>query len=560
MAKRKDPDTYTDVNETPSKRTRRTQDALTPTKANVKEAAGSPTKSKSVSRMKLTSRQRASDDGPEVNETPGHNLDSESEAGRSPIPKTNGTALLETPKRLTKTKSTSVAKADRSAKRKSAKVVLSARQGSGADDWDNSNSLADDILANEDTLADTIEVAPSTEPVTPSKRGRGRPKGARNKRTPTPEGEVPPEERYFFQTRNGPQEFSRNSFAALGLLSYEDYIEALKSYKDPHGLEVKHLMKMHTRAFLQWKFELDQGYSVCLYGWGSKRILLNKFATWWYKKSSAPPKIVVINGYAPKLNLRRLLNTIASATTKEGQEVKLVGQLHDIVDNLLARLTDSNQGVTLIINSIDGQSLRKAPIQALLARLAAHEKVRLVASADTPTYQLLLNSTLREQFEFAFHDATTYVPFDVEISPVDDVNELLGRKGRRAGGKEGVGFVLKSLPENARNLYRVLLTEIFTILCDGAEHLGEDADENEPRSQKSNGNMSDEVGIEYKVLYQKAAEEFICSSDMNFRFLLKEFHDHQMLTSKRDASGTELLGVPLSREEIQAVLEDLVVN
>jgi origin recognition complex subunit 2 len=61
------------------------------------------------------------------------------------------------------------------------------------------------------------------------------------------------------------------------------------------------------------------------------------------------------------------------------------------------------------------------------------------------------------------------------------------------------------------------------------------------------------------LLYQKAAEDFVCSSDMNFRFLLKEFHDHQMITSRRDASGTELLCVPLGKEEMQAVLEDLVV-
>jgi origin recognition complex subunit 2 len=47
---------------------------------------------------------------------------------------------------------------------------------------------------------------------------------------------------------------------------------------------------------------------------------------------------------------------------------------------------------------------------------------------------------------------------------------------------------------------------------------------------------------------------------MNFRFLLKEFHDHQMITSSRDASGTEVLGVPLAREEMEGVLEDLVLG
>ena len=69
-----------------------------------------------------------------------------------------------------------------------------------------------------------------------------------------------------------------------------------------------------------------------------------------------------------------------------------------------------------------------------------------------------------------------------------------------------------------------------------------------------------EVGIDYRLLYQKASEEFICSSEMSFRTLLKEFHDHEMIVSRRDAGGSEVLGVPLGREELEGVLEDLVVG
>ena len=61
-------------------------------------------------------------------------------------------------------------------------------------------------------------------------------------------------------------------------------------------------------------------------------------------------------------------------------------------------------------------------------------------------------------------------------------------------------------------------------------------------------------------LYQKATEEFVASSEMMFRTLLKEFHDHQMITSRMDASGMEILGVPLSRDEMEGVLEDLVLG
>lgn len=66
------------------------------------------------------------------------------------------------------------------------------------------------------------------------------------------------------------------------------------------------------------------------------------------------------------------------------------------------------------------------------------------------------------------------------------------------------------------------------------------------------------MGIEYRTLYQKVVEEFICSNEMGFRQLLKEFHDHQMIVSRRDPTGAEMLGVPFRREEMEAILEDLM--
>ncbi len=107
-------------------------------------------------------------------------------------------------------------------------------------------------------------------------------------------------------------------------------------------------------------------------------------------------------------------------------------------------------------------------------------------------------------------------------------------------GKEGVGFVLRSLPENARNLYRVLIAELLAAM------------------DEDGGGGGGEGGMEYKVLYQKVVEEFICSNEMGFRQLLKEFHDHQMVVSRRDGGGAEMLGVPWRREEMEAILEDLV--
>jgi origin recognition complex subunit 2 len=36
------------------------------------------------------------------------------------------------------------------------------------------------------------------------------------------------------------------------------------------------------------------------------------------------------------------------------------------------------------------------------------------------------------------------------------------------------------------------------------------------------------------------------------------FHDHQMVVSRKDAMGTEMLSVPFRKEELETILEDLM--
>jgi origin recognition complex subunit 2 len=95
-----------------------------------------------------------------------------------------------------------------------------------------------------------------------------------------------------------------------------------------------------------------------------------------------------------------------------------------------------------------------------------------------------------------------------------------------------VSFVLKSLPENAKNLFRVLVGEQLAGMDDNSGALSnndEEDNDNEPRVRNNT-----EPGVEYRVLYQKAVEEFICSNEMNFRTLLKEFVLPSALTSLRN--------------------------
>jgi origin recognition complex subunit 2 len=421
--------------------------------------------------------------------------------------------------------------ADRSARKKSTRTLIERTiLGNTSDNDEEEEDIAEEIYNSEEE-GNIDEDGPGligglaeddNAPATPSKRGRK--KGTKNRRkSPTPPADLTPHEKYFYQNRGGRVKTSNNTLSSLALLNHEEYFSRARDLVDSHARDIEYLEGLHAESFNQWHFELSQDFNICLYGWGSKKSLLMKFADHIYKAQSdhTKAKIVVVNGYVHNLTLKDIFNTIAASITERGY--KLGSQQADMLDNLLALLEeDKAQDITLIIHSMDRIPLRRPVTQTLLSRLASHPQVHLIASADHPSFPLLWDSSLRSTYNFIFHDCTTFQPYTAEVDVVDEVHELLGRSGRRVGGKEGVSFVLKSLPENAKNLFRVLIGEQLAAMDEGAGTLEGGDDDNDNDERRLVGHKKNETGVEYRVLYNKAVEEFICSNEMNFRTLLKE--------------------------------------
>ncbi|GAM86834.1 hypothetical protein ANO11243_048540 [Dothideomycetidae sp. 11243] len=472
---------------------------------------------------------------------------------------------------------------DSSARRKSTKRLLERTNEDDEDDgaFNDEEALADEILNDEEEdgdglqLGEDINVAPDTP--TKTVRPRGRPKGRRKERSPTPPENLPPHELFFFQNRTAGSKTSTNTFPPSALLSHEDYFTHIAAYKDPHERDLEHLSRLHHVSFDQWAFELDCKFSLCLYGYGSKRHLVSEFAEHLHASPPVAPIVLIVNGYNPSLSPKDILSTLSGALIPAS--AKLPAQQNALLDFILAHLTahPPKQSVYLFVHSIDAHPLRKH--QPLLARLAGHPAISLLATVDTPTFPLLWPLPLLSQFRFIYHDTTTFKPYDPEIDTVDEVNTLLGKSGRRVGGKDGVTFVLRSLPENARNLFRILVAEQLALMDagvmseDAAVQGGNDDDDDDPlggrgrKSKKAKAGANEATkkrkelpveGVEYRTLYHKAVEEFVCSSEMGFRTLLKEFYDHQIVESRKDGLGSERLVVPFGRAELESLLEELI--
>ena len=420
--------------------------------------------------------------------------------------------------------------ADRSARRKSTRSLIERTVlGTTSDNEDGDEDIEHHIYDSdeEDEAEQDVEVVekdPGSAPATPAKRGR--PKGSKNKhRSPTPTHDLPPHEAYFSQNRGGHAKTSNNNLSSLALLDHEEYFTLVRGHQDPHTDDRGSLHKLYANSFNQWRFELSQDFNICLYGWGSKKPLLLAFSEHIYNthQDHANNQIVIVNGYVHNLTIRDVLNTLAGAISETG--IKMGSQPAEMLEKLLAALEeDERKKITLVVHSIDGPALRRPATQTIISRLSSHLQIQLIASADHPSFPLLWDSSLRSTFNFLFHNCTTFQPYTSEVDVVDEVHELLGRSGRRVGGKEGVSFVLKSLPENAKNLFRVLVGEQLAAmdenLATGFGAADDDDDYDDERHASSVGR--NEPGVEYKVLYQKACEEFICSSEMSFRTLLKE--------------------------------------
>ena len=383
---------------------------------------------------------------------------------------------------------------------------------------------------------------------------RGTPRKRKKARSPTPPQDLAPHERYFWQNRQGRAKTSNNTLSTQ-LLSHEEYNEQISTYEDPHSDAYENLISIHMRSFPQWRFELSENFNICLYGYGSKRRLVTAFAQYLDDHLPSHPKIFIINGYTQSINLRHVFMRFASLVhdCKSSELPSGLGSAPtDILSFALDHLTAKppKAPIYVFINSLDAASLRRSSAVAIFARLAAHPSVHVLATCDTSNFPLLWDTRLQEQYNWVYHDTTTFQSFaGVEIpSVVDEVNDLLGRSGRSIKGKAGAGFVLKSLPENARNLYRVLIVELLSNNDDAMEI-----------DHASNGvKRSPELGgLERKTLYNKAVEDFICSNEMGFGQLLNEFYDHDMLVDK-DLDGVKVLGVPFRREECEEILEELM--
>ncbi|KAG6905823.1 hypothetical protein DXG01_000529 [Tephrocybe rancida] len=381
----------------------------------------------------------------------------------------------------------------------------------------------------------------------------------------------------YFKHNSTRSRTSANIFSSLvPPLTAEEYAEAIEtSSKGPSLKPIQpSILAESSREMLFVRFmrELAEGFNLLMYGFGSKRRVLNEFAT---DHCSKHGHVVIANGFQPEFTLKDLLASIEripgvldtdlTSTTPETQSKRIYN---------FFSAAGPRRPLYLIIHNIDSAPLRSPKAKSCLALLALNPRIHLVASIDHINAPLLFSTSEssarkpdvhapppavpRRGFAWLWHDLTTLAPYDFELAFVDRTSitgahgggprkkaDALAVQGATVITETAALHVLASVTQKAKKLFALIgAKQLESIEESGVEGAGE--------------KDLQQFGIGYDMLFTVARDDFIATNDTAMRSLLGEFKDHGLVVSAQGTAGTgEVLWIPLRKERLVAVLKSL---
>ncbi|KAK5859663.1 hypothetical protein PBY51_021200 [Eleginops maclovinus] len=289
------------------------------------------------------------------------------------------------------------------------------------------------------------------------------------------------------------------------------------------GKEIQQLYSKHRKHFSKWMLQLQLGFSVLVYGLGSKKSLLEDF-----RVSHLAQEIhLVVNGFFPSITLKSILNALTcEALEHEGSFRTPSDQIQFIAQTL----KDSpDLHVYLIIHNIDGPMLRGEKTQSALGQLASLPNLHLVASLDHINAPLVWDQFKQSQFNWLWWECVTFQHYTEETSYENSL--LVQQTGTLA--LSSLTHVLRSLTPNARGIFKLLV-----------------------KFQLENKDNPSYTGLSFQDFYQRCRESFLVNSDLTLRTQLTEFRDHKLIRTRKGADGVEYLIVAVDPSTLMDFLEN----
>lgn len=306
-------------------------------------------------------------------------------------------------------------------------------------------------------------------------------------------------------------------------LDRETLVRLLEGKPSCYSKEIQELHKKHSRHFSKWMLQLQLGFSVLVYGLGSKKALLEDF-----RVSQLSQEIhLVINGFFPSITLKSILNAL---TIEALDHVGSFRTPADQIQFISKTLKDSpDLHLYVIIHNIDGPMLRGEKTQSALAQLASVPNLHLVASIDHINGPLVWDQFKQSQFNWLWWECVTFQHYGEETSYENSL--LVQQTGALA--LSSLTHVLRSLTPNARGIFKLLV-----------------------KFQLENKDNPSYTGLSFQDFYQRCREAFLVNSDLTLRTQLTEFRDHKLIRTRKGADGVEYLIVPVEANTLVDFLEN----
>jgi origin recognition complex subunit 2 len=385
----------------------------------------------------------------------------------------------------------------------------------------------------------------------------------------------------YFITHSRSSKTSGNSYSGLAPpLSSKVYDENTRQARRNGKAKeiVEGLEADYARHFEQWALELEEGFNLLVYGYGSKRAILNEFAR------SQKPKghVVVIDGHYPQLTLREVLGqiedmlSIPPSSTEAGSPIdRLVHRIYTYflpADAIKKRgdVVVSDRPLYLVIHNIDSPTIRNPRSMAILSLLACSPHIHLVASFDHLHTPLLFSQTQmttkphqyvngswngaippERGFNWLYHNVTTYADYDHELTH-QRLSTTASLTSSALITEEAAAQILLSVPPNALRLLKLLITrQIASLPVDPKYHTAHAG---------GAGAIAPIFGIDNDILQKIAREKFIAREEERYNALIGEYRDHGLVveaTVDGEGRGGRWVWVPMGKAGLERLVQGL---
>lgn len=414
-------------------------------------------------------------------------------------------------------------------------------------------------------------------------------------------------------TRSSDALFSQN-YVPLPRSTLDSYLSNTPSLQK-HAKERARLADEARSLFENWLIELFEGFNLLFYGYGSKRELVNEFAT---STCARHGHIVVVNGYLPSIGPADILSSIEQI---EGiLDEPLIGSGADARAERVRKFF-SDPGcpapLFLVVHNIDAQQLRTSRAQRILCSLSSAKDLHLVATVDhvnapllfprdaalarkphlgalsglpskdllgydgedededgegepdpsnppphsqpLPTAPVLKRERGIVSWMWLWHDLTTFQPYTAELAhrdltfpPSASTSSAAAATNPALTATAG-GELTESAAHHVLASVPTKAQKLFSLLL--TRQLA--SLDNEGVVRTPAGGM-DKYGVRFETLLAAARDEFVAANEAALRGLLGEFRDHGMVIGREaEGEGGELLWVPAGQEVLIAIFGEL---